>query len=143
MIFVVFQFLKFVLFFYYIKLCADPAPKRLLLIEKIFIMIFSAAVVASWNIQIILDSSRAPVIGLEMGWTYLYANNLFGQWPWKSVVYISTAIFGLVRAIVSIEEFSLGPIQAGVQVALILLTACLDERQTRLKSIKTISLEKN
>jgi len=142
MLAVVFQFMRIVLFIFYIKHSADPTPRKFLFVEKIFLIMFSAAIIATWNVQISLDSSRIYVVGMEAGWTFLYVNTLFGQWPWKLIVYLSAAVFTLVRQVINEDGFSLGTIQAIFHMVLILLTGYIDEKQKKQRLLKGISVEK-
>jgi len=142
MLAVVFQFMRIILFIFYIKHSTGASSKKFLFVEKIFLIMFSAAIITTWNVQINLDSSRAYVVGMEAGWTFLYVNTLFGQWPWKLIVYLSAAVFCFVRQVLTEDGFSLGTIQAIFHMILIMLTGYIDEKQKKEKLLKGISVEK-
>ena len=142
MIAVIFQFMRLILFIFYLKHSSDSISKKFLLLERLFVVVFTAAAIATWYIQIDLDSSRIFVVGLDAAWTFLFVNTLFGEWTLKIVFYTSIYAFALIKQAVTDENFSLGPIQAFLQIGLIVLVAYIDERQKRLKLLKEISVEK-
>ena len=142
MIAVIFQFMRLILFIFYLKHSSDSISKKFLLMERIFALVFTAAAIVTWHIQIDLDGSRTYIIGLEAGCTFLFVNTLFGEWALKIIFYISICIFGLIRQAVNDDEFSLGPIQAFLLIGLFIMITYVDEKQKRLKLLKGISVEK-
>ena len=136
-----FQLLKIVIGIFYFKYGSNNSFQKFCLLERIFIIIFTIAAITNWNLQLNLDDSRAHIVGIDVGWTFLYTHILFTNLLGKTFVYISIILFGLIRAVLSSKILHFGVIQSGFQFAMVILTVYLVERLKREKFLKTRSLE--
>lgn len=139
---VVFQFMRAILFLFYMKIAVDNADKRFMIVEILLLIVFGISTIITWELQIDLDSSRTYIVGSEAAWTFLYIHTLFILSYWKAILFISTSAFGVYRMTVTSDGVSLGMFQSILQVALVLIAVHIEECWKKQKLLQNSSLEK-
>lgn len=122
-----FQLLRIIVSIFFFKFGSKNSVRKFSLLERILVIVFVCATIASWNLQLTLDETRAYIVGVDAGWTFLYINILFTNFLGKLFIYISITIFGVVRTALFVRKFHFGFLQSGFQLVLVVLTLYLIE----------------
>ena len=139
---VVFQFIRAMLFLFFLKITVDNPDKRFIIVEILLLVTFGISTIITWEFQINLDPTRTYIVGNELGWTFLYIHTLSVLSSWKAILFISTSAFGIYRMTVTEEGVSLGMFQSIVQVILVLAAVHIEECWKKQKILQNTSLEK-
>ena len=134
--------IRAICFFLYLECDQRAGNKFLQVFELIFVIIFAATAIFTWNAQISMDVNRSFIVGLDVAWILRYILIMFRQWKFKALMDTSVIIFGIVKFATIQTGFSMAYVQAALQMLYILGLLHSREKVQKMNFEKAFSMER-